>query len=73
MHAKGFFLTTLKQGFAQELKDEKESYKVERGVFKPSQKRVGPLRHRLHFLTLSQNFSLGVFPVEVATLSPRWL
>ena len=36
IHAKGFFLTTLKQGFAQKLEEERESDKMEGGVFKPS-------------------------------------
>ena len=49
MHVKGFFLTTLKQGFAQALEEERERLQGGRGDFKPSQKMIGPLRHRLHF------------------------
>ena len=73
MHAKEIFLTTLKQGFAQELEEERESHKVEGGFLNPLKKGLDPSATGSIFRTLPRNFGSEVFPVEIATLSPRWL
>jgi hypothetical protein len=73
IHAKGFFPNYIEAGLRPKTRERERATRWKEGFLNPLTKGLGPSSTGSIFQTLSRNFGSGVFPVEVATLSPRWL